>query len=74
MEIKIELNESTIMAISYLKDAHTGDNLKPEEVIQILANDLGMTNDRPGCWEAENMQRVIDSHGWESHLGIRVKK
>tara|TARA_R110002094_G_scaffold128282_1_gene122176 strand:+ start:410 stop:559 length:150 start_codon:yes stop_codon:yes gene_type:complete len=46
--------------------------MKSEEIKQArqtLADDLGITNTRPGCLEAANMQQVIDSHGWEIHLG-----
>lgn len=66
--VEIQLSESTTRAISYLKCPATGKELSPQEVIQALADDLGMTNTRPGSWEGDNMQRVIDGHGWESHL------
>lgn len=69
MKVEIELNESTIRAISYLKCPASGKQLSPQEVIQTLADDLGMTNARPGSWEGSNMQQVIDGHGWENHLG-----
>lgn len=68
MKVEIELNESTIRAIRYLSDPVDGRKLSPEEVIQALANDLGMTNSHPGSWEGSNMQRVIDGHGWEENL------
>ena len=69
MKIEITLDEATIRAISYLKDPNTGEPLTPQDVIQVLADDLGMTNTRPGSWEGANMQNVIDGHGWEIHLG-----
>ncbi|MFK5950946.1 MAG: hypothetical protein QM500_19515 [Methylococcales bacterium] len=69
MKIEITLNEETLRAISYLKEPSSKEALTPEQAIQALADDLGMTNTRPGSWEGSNMQTVIDGHGWESHLG-----
>lgn len=69
MKIEVTLNENTIRAISYLKDPLTNEALTAEQVIQALADDLGMTQNRPGSWEGANMQNVIDGHGWENHLG-----
>ncbi|QFT57081.1 hypothetical protein [Microbulbifer sp. THAF38] len=68
MKVEIELNESTLRAISYLSDPVDGKSLSAEEVMQALADDLGMTNSRPGSWEGSNMQRVIDGHGWEENI------
>jgi len=69
MKVEIELNEAAIRAVSYLKDPLDGRQLTAQEVMQALADDLGMTNSRPGSWEGSHMQQVIDGHGWESHLG-----
>ena len=68
MKVEIELNEDTIRAISYLKDPHDGRQLSEKEVVQALADDLGLTNTRPDSWEGRGMQAVIDNHGWENHL------
>jgi hypothetical protein len=69
MKVEILLNEATIRAISYLKDPHSSVPLTPEEAMQALADDLGLTNTRPGSWEGANMQQVIDGHGWEMRFG-----
>lgn len=68
MKVEVTLDEATLRAISYLKCPCTGRQLEPSEVIQTLADDLGMTNSRAGCWEASNMQQVIEGHGWEYNL------
>lgn len=32
--------------------------------LAMLAEDLGMVESRPGCWEASNMAQVLASHGY----------
>lgn len=68
-QVMVSLDEATIRAISYLKEPSSGKKLSDTQVIQALADDLGMTNSRPGSWEGSNMQAVIDGHGWESNNG-----
>lgn len=68
VKIEVELNEAAIRAITYFKDPNDGRDLTAQEIIQELANDLGLTNTRSGSWEGSNMQQVIDGHGWENHL------
>lgn len=69
MKVEVELNEDAMTAIGYLTDPIDARRLSPQEVIQALADDLGMTSTRPGSWEGSNMQQVIDGHGWEANLG-----
>lgn len=33
--------------------------------LAMLAEDLGMVETRPGCWEASNMAQVLASHGYK---------
>lgn len=68
MKIQIELSEASLRAINYFRNPSTGKLLSPTEAIQILADDLELTNTRPGSWEAEQMQKVIDGHGWKYNL------
>jgi len=68
MVVCVELNEATLRVIGYLRNPVDGKPISAKEVLQILADDLGLTQARPECWEAINMQAVIDSHGWETHL------
>ena len=68
MKIEIELDDAAVRAVGYLKDPVTGEPLTAHQIMQSLANDLGLTQTRPGSWEGANMQAVVDGHGWESHL------
>jgi hypothetical protein len=34
-------------------------------LLTMLAEDVAMTNSRPGSWEGANMQQVLDSHGYQ---------
>lgn len=44
--------------------ATTHGKMDISKLIAMLVEDLAMTNSRPGCWEAANMQQVLDSHGY----------
>lgn len=57
MEIEIDLMEATLRAVSYLKCPHTGKRFSPEEIIQTLADDLGLSDTRPGSWEGRICNR-----------------
>lgn len=38
--------------------------LTVESLLTMLAEDAAMVTNRPGCWEAANMQTVIEAHGY----------
>lgn len=35
-----------------------------QEMFEMLAEDIAMTETRPGSWEASNMMQVFTSHGY----------
>lgn len=43
----------------------THGKLDVPKLLAMLAEDLAMTNTRPGSWEGANMQQVLDSHGYQ---------
>lgn len=45
-------------------EASTHGQLTLETMFEMLAEDLAMTVSRPGSWEAANMARVFESHGY----------
>lgn len=45
--------------------ATTHGNLTVSSLLGMMAEDLAMTNTRPGSWEGSNMQQVLDSHGYQ---------
>jgi hypothetical protein len=44
--------------------ATTHGKLDVPRLLAMLAEDVTMTNTRPGSWEGANMQQVLDSHGY----------
>ncbi len=44
--------------------ATTHGALNVSTLLSMMAEDLAMTNTRPGSWEGSNMQQVLDSHGY----------
>ena len=46
-------------------DATTHGRLTLESLISMLVEDLSLVQSRPGCWEADNMENVLSSHGYE---------
>ena len=53
-------------AIRELKpiDSITEKELTADEVLKYLKDDIIMLAERPGCWEASNMEKVFIAHGW----------
>lgn len=45
--------------------ATTHGDLNVSTLLGMMAEDLAMTNYRPGSWEGANMQQVLDSHGYQ---------
>jgi hypothetical protein len=45
--------------------ATTHGKLDIPRLIAMLAEDAAMTNSRPGSWEGANLQRVLNSHGYQ---------
>ena len=45
-------------------DPSTGKELTADEVLQYLKADIVMMLERPGSWEAGNMEQVFTAHGW----------
>lgn len=45
--------------------ATTHGDLNVSTLLAMMAEDLAMTNYRPGSWEGANMQQVLDSHGYQ---------
>lgn len=45
-------------------EASTHGSLTLESLFEMLAEDLAMTVNRPGSWEASNMAQVFQSHGY----------
>lgn len=45
--------------------ATTHGKLDVPRLLAMLAEDVAMTNTRPGSWEGANMQQVLDSHGYQ---------
>ncbi len=44
--------------------ASTHGPLTVEDMFGMLAEDLAMTETRPGSWEAANMMQIFTSHGY----------
>jgi hypothetical protein len=44
--------------------ATTHGELDIAGLLLMVAEDVAMTNSRPGLWEGSNMQQVLDSHGY----------
>jgi len=69
LNLTIELTEDGMQAfraaVGLLKDPGGGEPMTVNELMSELAEDIAMTQTRPGCWEAANMQQVIGGHGWE---------
>jgi len=59
-------------AVQYLKEPYSENPMTPEELLENLIQDVIYTLVRPSCWEAANMQQVIDSHGWELHFNDEI--
>ncbi len=47
-----------------LKDPLTNDPVTPEELSEILKNDVVLAVKRPGSWEGSNMLNVLRCHGF----------
>jgi len=47
------------------RGATTHGKLDVPKLLLMLAEDVAMTNTRPGSWEGANMQQVLDSHGYQ---------
>lgn len=44
--------------------ANSHGELNVAALLTMLAEDAAMTRSRPSCWQASNMQRVFDAHGY----------
>jgi hypothetical protein len=72
MKIEIEVSDEAyghlLMVVDAANmndpDATTHGTLTVARLFDMLAQDLVMTNTRPGSWEGSNMQQVLDSHGY----------
>lgn len=53
-----------IVAKRCARDESTHGKLTVESMFEMLAEDLAMTETRPGSWEAANMMQVFTSHGY----------
>jgi len=47
-----------------LTDPWTREPLTPEELINILKEDVVLAVERPGSWEGSNMLNVLRCHGF----------
>lgn len=47
-----------------LADPCTGESITPEELMEILKQDVVEAADRPGSWEGANMLEVLVCHGF----------
>jgi len=69
LTVTVELSEHYMQAfkaaVGYLREPHSKAAMTVDDLMSYLAEDLAQTQTRPGCWEAANMQQVIDGHGWE---------
>lgn len=53
-----------IVAKRCAREESTHGPLTLESMFEMLAEDLAMTETRPGSWEAANMSQVFTSHGY----------
>jgi hypothetical protein len=73
MKIEIEVSDDTYRNLLVVVDAcnrtdpnaTTHGKLDVPGLLAMLADDVAMTNTRPGSWEGSNMQQVLDSHGYQ---------
>ncbi len=70
MKIVLDIPEPMLDALNTVvsrctTEASTHGQLTLEAMFQMLAEDTAMTETRPGSWEAGNMARVFQSHGYE---------
>ena len=47
-----------------MKEPFTDKQLTPEQVIEILKEDVVLAVERPGSWEGSNMLEVLSCHGF----------
>lgn len=75
VKIELELSDDVHSSLCKVVDACNASHrdaagatshgeLSVEGLLTMLAEDASMTRSRPGSWEASNMQRVFDSHGY----------
>ena len=53
-----------IVAERCVREDSTHGPLTVESLFEMLAEDIAMTETRPGSWEAANMMQVFTSHGY----------
>lgn len=71
-KITINISESTFESIKTLVDqinlhsgaANSHGKLSITSAIEMIVEDLGMVESRPGSWEGANMAQVLSSHGY----------
>lgn len=72
VKIELELSQTTHHHLLVVVDScnridpnnTTHGHLTVPQLLAMLAEDVAMTNSRPGSWEGANMQQVLDSHGY----------
>lgn len=69
MKITFEVPETLadtlkIVAERCATEASTHVPLSVEKMFEMLAEDLAMTEIRPGSWEAANMMQAFTAHGY----------
>ncbi len=70
MKIILDIPETISAALNSVvsrctTEASTHGQLTLETMFEMLAEDVAMTVNRPGSWEAANMAQVFVSHGYE---------
>ncbi len=46
-----------------LQDPKNKQDITPDQLIEILKNDVVQALEKPGSWEGSNMRVVLESHG-----------
>jgi hypothetical protein len=75
-KITITIEESTFESIKSLVDqininsadsaefSNSHGKLTVKSAIEMIVEDLGLAESRPGSWEGANMTQVLSSHGY----------
>lgn len=74
-KITITISESTFDSINSLVDqinininseegANSHGKLTVKTAVEMIVEDLGLVESRPGSWEGANMAQVLSSHGY----------
>lgn len=72
-KITITIEESTFESIKSLvdqinvesiDDSNSHGKLTVKSAIEMIVEDLGLAESRPGSWEGANMAQVLSSHGY----------